>query len=386
SVIATNELSTDVLWDLADEIFPGIQTVTRFADVKAIKEELIVVATQENAGNNPQISARNVEYLSKDQFGKDITLSGVIYTNNTDWEKNQFKGIVLANHYTITANNEAPSQTFQYDAWFALKGYVVVMPDYIGFGKTKDKPQTYLHSESTARASLDLFKATQKYLEANGKKTSGSNYNLGYSQGGAVSIAVLSKASKESISFTKTYAGAGPYSPEKTFHEIMGKNTIALPAAVPLIVIGMDASYDLNLDYTKVFKEPLVSNYQGWVNSKEFTTAEINQKIGTTTISEILTANMFDENNAQRKILVEKLRDNELSGSWISNLKGEKKINVFLFHSTSDDVVPYINSELMSGWLEDTSTVDLTKKFGNFGSHLAGGSAFYLNVFLDLGL
>jgi hypothetical protein len=46
--------------------------------------------------------------------------------------KRNLNGIVVANHYTIAKDDDAPSNSYQMDCIYALKGYAVIMPDYVG--------------------------------------------------------------------------------------------------------------------------------------------------------------------------------------------------------------------------------------------------------------
>ena len=64
---------------------------------------------------------------------------------------------------------------------FATLGYAVVVPDYYGFGVTKDYPQTYLCEETTARQMPRHGEADAKLVEEKKNRYSGESIYIGYS-------------------------------------------------------------------------------------------------------------------------------------------------------------------------------------------------------------
>ena len=93
-----------------------------------------------------------VRYPSVDQFGKPIELSGRLTT-----PPDSAKGIILLLHGTYTSNDEIPSNKPMYEEkWFA-QDYVLVMPDYMGYGATKDSIHPYLCGELTAQQNIDML-------------------------------------------------------------------------------------------------------------------------------------------------------------------------------------------------------------------------------------
>lgn len=103
------------------------------------------------------------------------------------------KGIVSYQHGTNPERGNAPSKPstegIGISCLFAGNGYMVMIPDYIGLGISKEIP-TYMHTESTVKAVTDFLKTGVKILR---QLTEGKNQNLyllGFSQGGSVTAAV----------------------------------------------------------------------------------------------------------------------------------------------------------------------------------------------------
>ena len=74
-------------------------------------------------------------------------------------------------------------------------------------------------------------------------------------------------------------------------------------------------------------------------------------------------------------VFIEAARKNELIGTWTPKA-GE---DICLFHSTEDDMVPFVNSALMGEALKSTDC-RLEEVFGGFGDHIQGLAIFILSV------
>jgi len=72
----------------------------------------------------------------------------------------------------------------------ASNGYIVLLPDYIGFGASSDILHPYYHRESTNNAVIDLIKAFQEMSESGKISASGNDslFLMGYSQGGEATV------------------------------------------------------------------------------------------------------------------------------------------------------------------------------------------------------
>lgn len=71
---------------------------------------------------------------------------------------------------------------------FAMDGYAVIQPDYIGLGMG-DKFHLYQVAESEGQASVDMLLAARELNDTLQVKTSGQLFITGYSQGGHASLA-----------------------------------------------------------------------------------------------------------------------------------------------------------------------------------------------------
>jgi pimeloyl-ACP methyl ester carboxylesterase len=321
-----------------------------------------------------------VRFKSVGKDGAELYQTGKIYIPQ---QTSPLRGIIIANHYTITQNSEAPSQTFQLEGAASLLGYAVVMADYIGFGETKAMPQTYLCADLTAHSSVDLALCTYKYLNDMGYKfvyADNEVYNEGYSQGGEVALAVQKLIESEyadKFTIRKTFAGAGPYDIAATFKTMIANNNSPISAVMPLTFIAMNYYYGLNLDFSKYFKEPLLSNYDKWINSKDYNTTQIDGLLGTTKVDAILTANALNPDAAEMKAVNETLEKNSL-------VKWSPKAPIALFHSTTDNVVPDLNSKEAYEYFKANSSATVTFDNADYGSHYTAALQFYMKYALAI--
>ena len=131
---------------------------------------------------------RVVLYPSHDQYGDTLTLSGKLCVP----QDRKPKGIILLPHWTISDADEAPSHKVTGEAKYFIKDYVLVMPDYIGYGVTGNRMHPYLHGELTARNTVDMMLYCRQILDsmALGIPTD-SIFIVGYSQGGATALWTL---------------------------------------------------------------------------------------------------------------------------------------------------------------------------------------------------
>ena len=312
-------------------------------------------------------------YWSKDVHGDSLLVSGRIYLP----KGRELKGVVVSNHYTIGADYEAPSRAFYMDCSYVMKGYAVILPDYVGYGLSRDEVHPYLHWRSAAQTAVDLLKCMPDVLDYYGYEYPKKVVVTGYSQGGAVALGVVRMLDEEPTGWRveKLYAGAGPYDPAVIFDYCLTTGETGIPGAVPMIVIGMNDAYDLGLQMEDCFPEPLLSHYKEWIGSKELTMYEISWNIGSTQIDDLLHAKILDRDNPLSMLLYETLQ-------WNSNVGYDVKCPAYFLHSVTDNIVPFVTSEYLQEQMPDSR--DVTFDFGEYGSHMEGALHFNKYVYQDL--
>ena len=284
------------------------------------------------------------------------------------------KNIVIVSHFTIGANSEAPSEAFPMEGILAGKGYAVVVADYIGFGVTANRIHPYLHTRSTVESVVDMALAVKPYLEHIGRAPQEKEVILvGYSQGGATTMAVMSKLQREyknELPIKMTYAGGGPYDLCATFDISMEWDETGIPCAIPMIIQGISEGEHLGLQMKDFFKPNLLAHYDEWINSKKYTVKEINQLINSSYLHEIMTDEGRDKTSSQTAELYKAMLTN-------STLSFQPTSPVYMFHSRDDRTVPFVNAERAERAFK---YCDMQFDFDHYGEHGLAFLKFIIKV------
>jgi pimeloyl-ACP methyl ester carboxylesterase len=310
-------------------------------------------------------------YESVDLDGNPITLSGKVILP----AKGPIKRYILVSHYTIASNAEAPSNTFSLEGLLVKLGYALIIPDYLGYGITAGEIHPYLVMDITARNVIDMYKAVVPFMIAAGCAPEHDDiYLMGYSQGGAVTMAVQHEIEhhNESIKIRRVFAGGGPYDVKATYDRFVETNHASYPCAVPIMMQGMVVGNKLNLDMRELMAPHIYENLYEWVNTKQYTTGQINEFLGTKVTSELLTEKGMDRTSKEVSELYKAMTNNSiLTYSWTPQAP------VFMMHSIDDDVVPYDNAiRAKNKW----QGANIQYSFGHFGSHTTTCVRFILAV------
>ncbi len=301
-------------------------------------------------------------FVGHDLDGSPLLQSGKLLLPKTG----SIKRVLWVSHYTIGANHEAPSETFPFEGILAAKGYAVVMADYIGYGITCKRIHPYLHAESTAQSVVDMGMAVMPYLEYIGRKPEHDEVILmGYSQGGAVTMAVMRMLEQDNsygLPVAHVYAGAGPYDMAKTFDYSVQMDKTGIPCAVPMIVQGMNIGENLRLSMEKFFVPGMWDLCREAVNSKRYTVQQINRKIGVNEVSKILSAYGRDKRNSETERLYRAMSLNSV-------LDFKPHAPLFMFHSMDDGTVPFVNSQAAEKTFKGCN---VQYDFGHYGAHVNG--------------
>ena len=206
-----------------------------------------------------------VAYWSQTPQGDSLMVSGRVYLP----KQRYLNGIVIACHYTICSDAEAPSNTFSMESMFTTKGYAVIMPDYMGYGLSNEELHPYLHWRNAAQTAVDLLNNMPSLLDYYGYSYPKDVVVSGYSQGGSVALGVArmieENASALPWTVRKLYAGAGPYDPAATYAYCVEIDTMGIPAVIPMIVMGLSKAYNLGFELEDYFYEALLSTYDVWI-------------------------------------------------------------------------------------------------------------------------
>lgn len=296
------------------------------------------------------------EYLSSDFNGKPVTISGVILVpgdiaNGTV----PCDGIILLSHYTIGSPEKAPSAGNIDLASTVLSNplkpnYIVVMCDYIGYGSSIDHPIVYLCGDTNARNSLDGLLAARQLL--NDRQISQGKYlfNMGFSQGGteAMYIAKLCDTEyKDRVTIDKTFVGSGMLDSEVAYSEFVKTDYTEDIEDVAMFLISVNENCRLGIDYKDMFKEPLASHVQEFIEKKD---KSLLAELGISQLDSLhllLQPAYMDLKSPEVKVFLEKLAEFSIKNGW----KPDPTRQYYIEHSRHDNYVPIQCARSMISWM-----------------------------------
>ncbi len=328
-------------------------------------------------------------YPSFDPFGNPCTLSGTITVDKTlAQEGKPYNGILLFNHFTIYATTQAPSRgAVEFPTGAAFTNFIIVAPDYYGFGITEKEPQAYCISRANGRASLDAYLAAKRLIEDLGVKKGDDFVIAGYSEGGQTTMGVLREISERhpEIKVKRAFAGDGPYDINSMYDAIATGET-EMPSTVCNVLFAYNHFFQLGFDIHDYLKDPVASHFDEWFLSKQNKRRALDEElIKTKKASDVCTAAVLDVNSSLSRRFKEAFNADALTSGWTPR----SDFDVMLFHDTKDDVVPVENFYAMSKFLKDNGikteefvgeySSKTTKELG-ITNHEVSGLTFFLRI------
>jgi dienelactone hydrolase len=251
---------------------------------------------------------------------------------------------------TNTLHSDAPTVASDDDLFriiesIASMGFIVTIPDYIGFGASANLPHPYLDAKSSTQCIIDLLKA-EKELETNGKVVAKSTKDLfifGYSLGGWATMQLqktIEKNYSSEFNLIASSCGAGPYSLEYMNKYILSLDAYPMPYFLAYLFNSYEILGSFSNPLSDFFQEPYATNIPGLFDG-EHSGGTINAAL-TTQLSSLLTPEYRAQYATGAKF--EQQRTALLANSIVAwNTTTPTK----LFHGELDDYIPFSLSEKM---------------------------------------
>jgi pimeloyl-ACP methyl ester carboxylesterase len=292
-------------------------------------------------------------YPSVDPFGKPCTLSGTITVDKSLLEDGKpYNGILLYNHFTIYATTQAPSRgAVEFPTGAAITNFIIVAPDYYGFGITEKEPQAYCISRANGRASLDAYLAAKRLIEDLKVKKRNDFVIAGYSEGGQTTMGVLREISERhpEIKVKRAFAGDGPYD-INSMYDTITKGYTEMPSTACNVLYAFNHFFRLGYNIHDYLKDPVAKNFDEWFLSKKNKRKALDEElIKTKKTSDICTDAVLDTSSPLSRRFKAAFSEDALTSGWTPR----SDFDVMLFHDTKDDVVPVENFYAMSKFLKD---------------------------------
>ncbi|MCK8622554.1 hypothetical protein [Prevotella sp. E13-27] len=315
-----------------------------------------------------------------------VRLTGVISMNPAVYNKDVApRGLMLYNEFTCAKHGERTSQNEIDDIGLYMNKYqnlIMVSADLYGWTLTEDKPQAYCCPEITSVETIDAWDAAMQILKDEGYAISGlPTFNVGYSSGGFSALAVQRYCDEKrpDIHWNLTSGGAAPFDLHSVYISNITSPTSGYACSFPLVVVAYKETYHMDFDYKDVFVEPLASNIQNWILSKDYGTWDINKLIAggdeakakDCPVNLILTPDALNPQSTVGKKLAQKLRENSLCGEG-QTWQPSTKTKYYIMHSAGDKYMDWHVGEEMANYLKGHGC-NVETEFGDWGNHVDYG-------------
>ena len=347
--------------------------------------------------------------------------------------------VLLLTHYTITKDDQRPTAYTSWDlksdialvvnkwARHAPTGIdcLVIVPDYEGYGSTKDRVHPYLSREVQAKQCVDAVCWGQAWFNTNTGhhlKDTWSVVSVGYSQGGAVSAASyrywLDHPEIHWVvpRWSGAICGDGPYDPYATLKRYCEVDYLEMPCA-PLMMLNGMCKTDQEMIAAGIqpsdFCTPLVTNSGIFeaMAKKDETTNELDMYIYKQPVPKYPAGHEWAAKPHTKGVLNDDTYYYFLNGTVPSDATMAKKLQILehclkknalwykddntqwtppagskftFFHSMKDNVVPYVNMQtLLERWGVTDRTCHFERNNTDTYTHESSGVSFFAWYYSD---
>ncbi|MEA3383881.1 MAG: lipase family protein [Campylobacterota bacterium] len=380
NIVGNNLISAEVIEDINSSMMLNIVKSTMDA----------------NATNAFGYKAVKIKYNTNGQNDEKITASGLLVIPTASDAYNAYRvsqgedpfsiSMICDNHGTIFTDAEAPSNVEVSNgmpdhslavSMTGYAGFAAILPDYIGYGDSNSTRKPYMMQKSAANDSIDMIKASMKYMNDNGIPYNGQLFLSGYSQGGYNTLA-LAKEIEKSYANDFTLKGVAPMAAPsmlKTFGDAVLQTdaNMSVPAFMAFIADSY-SYYSDNLTLDEMILDTKIDVFDTLFDGTNDITAvhtNLQLPLNAPTLglfkSSFITEYMSDENHKLKQLFEE---------NDVVNWKTNSKIN--LIHCTSDEVIPYTFSLGAKQSLEayGSQNITLTPIDGNYTHSSCGATAY----------
>ncbi len=270
---------------------------------------------------------------------------------------------------------------------FASLGFIVVIPDYPGFGESKQVFHPYLEKDNTVPSLVDLLKATREFVSQNHIVAALNEdlYLMGYSLGGWSTLQLqheIETKGLEDYQLKASSCGAGPYNLNFLNELIVGQDSYPMPYFLAFLMQAYSVHEEFPNPLNTIFAEEYAAKIPGLFNGIN-TGGEINAQL-TTSVTDLFHPDFQASyaSNTTYQPVRDALSDNSVT-AWNTTTPTR------LFHGEDDS---FVRMELSTRMKQDFSDLgvsnDLVKMIVLPGEdHQSGILPFgiaTINWFIDL--
>jgi len=253
--------------------------------------------------------------------------------------------VVSIQHGTITAFHEAPTAlpaSYLVFASLASAGYVVVIPDFVGFGSSEQFLHPYYVKEEMAQTVIDMIRAGKEFATTKGIMPNNHLFLLGYSEGGYATLVAhqaIQEAGEADLQVTASAPASGGYDTKHLQEHFFSQETYHQPYYMPYVTLAYQEYLDADLDLNEIFQEPYASIIPDLYDGSKVG-SQINNQL-TDTIEHLFTKDILD--NFDTDVNYADFR-NKLIANGITDFVPTSPVR--LYHGTDDMTIPISNTDV----------------------------------------
>ena len=252
--------------------------------------------------------------------------------------------LLSTQHGTMFRDADAPTNfpsTFSGFELFASAGFVTLIPDYIGYGISKDIFHPYYDQKHSGLAVVDMIKAAKSYAKKESINLNNNLFLVGYSEGGYVTMAAQKEIEthpEHQLTVTGAAAGAGGYDLTGMLSAVTSGQSYGNPSYLAFVLQSYNTTYNWNRPLTEFFREPYASKIPELYNGN-FGAGTINNSLSKNP-SELFTETFYAnlKKPEAEQALKQALVDNSFL-NWVP------KSPTRLYHGTADQSVFFQTSQ-----------------------------------------
>jgi hypothetical protein len=295
------------------------------------------------------ITAYRVVYRTAGPAGTMVVASGLVAFPTIG--AGHRLSLVDYGHGTTATRDDVPSAFGSRDGlgiegrWtaelFASAGFAIALPDYLGMGVSRLRPQ-YEVARSETSASMDLLRATAQLAAATGRRLSGRVFLTGFSQGAAAALAIARRLQGGAIAGLRPVAvGAisGPYELQSAeLPAILGGRVSPAMASYLLgyVLTAWNPIYHLFANPAVAFRPPYEANIESLFDGSH-PDAQIAAKLPGD-FHRLVTSRYLRKLEHPSGRLLEALRANSTCAGWVP------RVPVGLYAARGDTTVAETNA------------------------------------------
>lgn len=321
-----------------------------------------------------KVQSTAISYTTKDPNGSEILASGLIMRP----ADRKSKGVL---HFFPSAKidkGKAGSEILlTFEGLLSFFGYTVIVSDLVGYGVSSYAEYPFLFSENTGLVAYDMHLAAAEYFRSEGISFSNKVTIGGYSMGGMGVVSLhrhIEQYDTAGLIVESSYPGGGVYDLGMAL-DILTKTRYCTFPFIPYMYVAMDYWYGLDLNYSQVFIDPLLSNMDDWL-SRKYLAHEMREFIGPDLTTYMHPDLFTDQKNESLSKVDSCLRLHSVLDGWVP------RAPMTIIHTEDDTMAPFQTAERMYETFKGKGG-NVTLIRGK-GDHFNYGFEYYITMLLYL--